>query len=69
MEFDEEENYDIFTAEIPTRHQNIPEVIAAKQVEYKNYVKLRAFCQTPARRANILVRHNPTAQYSYRKNR
>ena len=43
MEFDEEENYDIFTAEIPTRHQNIPEVIAAKQVEYENYVKLGAF--------------------------
>ena len=43
MEFDEEENYDIFTAEIPTRHQNIQKVIAAKQVEYKNYVKLGAF--------------------------
>ena len=43
MEFDKEENYDIFTAKIPTRHQNIPEVIAAKQVEYENYVKLGAF--------------------------
>ena len=32
MEFDEEENYDIFTAQIPTRHQNIPEVIAAKKI-------------------------------------
>ena len=43
MEFDKEENYNIFTAEIPTRHQNILEVIAAKQVAYENYVKLRAF--------------------------
>ena len=43
MEFDEEENYNIVTAEIPTRHQNIPEVKSAKQVEYKNYVNLGAF--------------------------
>ena len=43
MEFDEEENYNIFTAEIPSKHQNILEVIVAKQVAYENYVKLGAF--------------------------
>ena len=34
MEFDEEENYKIFTTKIPNRQQNTPEVFAAKQVEY-----------------------------------
>ena len=43
MEFDEEENYEIFTTEIPSKQQNTPEVIAAKEIEYENYVKFDAF--------------------------
>ena len=37
-EFDEE-HYEIFVTKIPTKHRNTPEVIAAKQAEYENYVK------------------------------
>ena len=40
---DEEEILEVFATEIPTKYQNTPEVIAAKQVEYDNYVKFEAF--------------------------
>ena len=40
---DEDEVYEIFATEIPPKEQNTPEVIAAKQVEYDNYVKFDAF--------------------------
>ena len=39
----EEEVYEIFATEIPSKQQNTPEIIAAKQVEYDNYVKFNAF--------------------------
>ena len=39
----EEEIYDIFATKIPIAQQNTPEDIAAKQVEYKNYVKFDTF--------------------------
>ena len=39
----EDQIYKIFATEIPLAQQNTPEVIAAKQVEYKNYVKFNAF--------------------------
>ena len=45
MEFDEEENYEIFATEIAPKQQNTPEVIAAKQIEYENYVKFDAFLE------------------------
>ena len=34
MEFDEEENYEIFATKIPPEQQNTLEVIAAKQIKY-----------------------------------
>ena len=39
----EDEIYEIFATEISLEQQNTPEVIAAKQVEYDNYVKFDAF--------------------------
>ena len=41
----EEEIYKIFATEIPIEQQNTPEVIAAKQVKYENYVKFDAFVE------------------------
>ena len=40
-----------------------------KEGEKKRREKQGGDCQTPARRANILVRYNPTAQHSHRRNR
>ena len=43
MEFDKDDNYEICATKIPPKHQNTPEVTAAKQIEYENYVKFSAF--------------------------
>ena len=43
MEFDEEENYEIFATKIPPKQKNTPDVITAKQIKYENYVKFGAF--------------------------